>query len=105
MKKYFLIGIISLVIIFLVYSLIDSGITIDYMSQGQRSQSEQIRFLQRLLLEVGTTKNKSEILRIADRLGKEGHIIKSEDSSEIEIDGIVLYFRNDTLVKVGTLNE
>ena len=105
MLKLFLIVIALLLAFFLIYSWIDARITLDYYGQELKYRAEHIKLQQKLLFELGVNKSKAELLQLAEKLQNEGHIVKSENTDEIGIDGVILHFHGDSLVKVGSLNE
>jgi hypothetical protein len=103
---WFLGSLILLVIcIFLLYSWIDSRVTIEYVLQEQKNQRREIEVLQSLLLETGRRMSRSEIEQlVTKRIGE--NRIKKEAQDELSIDGgIILKFRGDSLVEVKSMNE
>jgi len=102
-----LLGILFLLVacIFLLYSWIDSRVTIEYVLQGQKNQRREIEVLQSLLLETSKRMSRSEIEQIVTNcIGK--NRMKKESQDELSIEGgIILKFRGDSLVEVKSMNE
>lgn len=102
-----LLGTLILIVlsIFLLYSWIDTLVSLDYSRQEQIYQRREIEVLQSLLLEAGKRMSRSEIEQlVAKRLGRD-HIEK-EGQDSLSIDGgIILKFKGDSLVEVKSLNE
>jgi hypothetical protein len=91
--------------IFLLYSWIDSRVTIEYMLQEQKDQRREIEVLQNLLLETGKRMSRSEIEQLVIKLMGKDHI-KEESHDELSVDGgILLKFKGDSLVEVKAMNE
>jgi len=98
-------GFLVVICIFLLYSWIDSRVSLDYARQEQKVQRKEIDSLQRLLLEAGKQMSRTEIEQLVTKLfGKD--YIKKEGQDELVLEGgIVLKFKGNVLLGVSSLND
>ena len=97
--------ILIVICVFLLYSWINSRVSLDYARQEQKYQREEIAVLQNLLLETGKRMSRSEIKEmVSKRLGKD-HLIKEDEKDELSVDNVILKFRGDSLIEVKSLND
>jgi len=95
--------ILIVICIFLLYSWIDSLVSLDYSRQSEKDQHREREVLQSLLLETGKRMSRSEIEQLVTEHFAKDHLIKKEEQDELSIDNITLKFRGDSLVEVSSL--
>jgi hypothetical protein len=102
-----LLGILIVVAIcvFLVYSWIDSRVSLDYARQELKYQRREIEVLQSLLLETGRRMSRAEIEQLVTKHLEKDHLIKRDEPDELSINNIILKFKGDSLVDVKSLSE
>jgi len=102
-----LLGLLILIVlcVFLLYSWIDTLVSLDHAHQGQKYQRRQIEVLERLVLETGKRMSRSEIKQVVTQHFRKDYLIKEDAEDEISVDNIILKFRGDSLVEVKSLND
>lgn len=86
--------------VFLLYSWVDTLVSLGYARQEQKSQHEEVVILQRLLLETGKRMRRSEIEQVITKGFGKDYLIKKDEEDELSVDNVILKFEGDTLVEV-----
>ena len=91
--------------VFLLYSWIDTLVSLDYARQEQKYQREEIEVLQSLLLETGKRMSRSEIEQLVTKHFGKDHLIKKDEEDELSIDNVILKFKDNSLIEVKSPDE
>jgi len=83
------------------YHLIDQSITLQHQTEELTRQRSIQELLASLVVDLQGTKSRADVMAIVRQ--KYGNRIVKTDNGNIEIEGVVLRFRGDTLMNVSTL--
>jgi len=98
----FSVVILLVVTVFAIYNWLNVAVSLDHARQQQETEWQRSTLLSQFILASNAGAKRTDILRVAQQLGK-NHIIK-EEADRIELDGIVFRFRGDqVLTKVEPL--
>ena len=84
--------------VYLVYQLLDSGITITYTSDTMEKQNEVIEILGEIIVSEGNDFSKKDVLFLLRQKYPNGLLV--EDSNTVSYEGVAFRFEQDTLVDV-----
>lgn len=88
----------------LFYRQLDTSISLDHARQQQKSNKEENELLHSLLFDVASRFNRSEIEKLIAERYSEKSIVKSY-GNHVEVDGVVLHFEGERLVRVESLQN
>jgi hypothetical protein len=88
---------------FLLYSWIDSRVTIDHARQEQEYQLRKMNLLQDILKATGIRVPRSEMIQLIRKQFGKNHIIK-EGADSLQIDDIIFKFKGESFDGVEFLN-
>ena len=97
-SSFFCLALLVVSNVYLFYQLLDSGITITYISNTMEKQEEAIKLLGEIIVEEGKAYSQNDVLFLLRQKYKDGFIV--EDTNSVSYQGIEFLFKNDTLVSV-----
>jgi F420-0:gamma-glutamyl ligase-like protein len=85
----------------LAWRIADQALTLDYMTEAQKGAKRDRETLTRLVVELSRSLTKAQMYQLLRSIS-DGSVLK-EESSTIEVDGMVFEYRDNRLVRIVDL--
>ena len=99
-----LVVVLSGLVVWLAYQLVDTAVSLDYARQGQQLQRARETILRSMLLRTVSDMSRTELVRLIKEGFEKTHIIK-EEPDRLEVDDIVFLFHDEAITGIAILGD
>lgn len=103
--SWLIIGILTVLCLFLIYAWIDARVTIDHAWRVVDWERNDKEVLRTLFQETGKHMSRTELKQLVIKHFGKDHLIKEDARDELSVDNIILKFDGETLTEVRFPDE